>query len=142
MGGDHGGEAHDEAEREVDAARDDHEGLAGGEQERRHREDGDGLDVEGIEDERTAEGCARPDLEPDDQCGEKEPGAQVGDALDERLGDFGVVGLGSGVAPAGSGIGCVRHRAIPSATKPSRAFARKLDGDGVEAPPGEAGGSR
>ena len=105
VGRDDGGEAHDEAYREVDAAGDDDEGLAGREQQRRHREDRDRLEVEGVKDEGAAELGARPGLEPDDQRGEKQPGPQVGDALDERPGVLRVVGLRLDVPSAGAGVG-------------------------------------
>ena len=47
---------------------------------------------------------ARPDLEPEDQRGEEQPGAQIGDALDQRLCPLGMVGLRADVVAAGSGM--------------------------------------
>ena len=87
MGRDHGGEPHDEADRQIDAARNDDEGLPGRQQQRRHRKDGDRLQVEWIEDEGAAEAETGPGLEADDQRGEEQPGAQAGNALHPGLGN-------------------------------------------------------
>ena len=56
MGGDHRGQAHHEAEREIDAGRDDDESLAEREQQRRGREDADRLQIVDVEDEARAIG--------------------------------------------------------------------------------------
>ena len=73
-GHDHRAQAHDVADREVDAAGDDDERLAEPEQERRRREHGDALDVEPVEQERDAVGRARPALEEDHERRQEQPG--------------------------------------------------------------------
>ena len=70
---DHRAQAHDEADREVDPAQDDDEGLAETEQERRRRGHRDALDVEAVEQERDAVGGARPALEEDQQRAQEQP---------------------------------------------------------------------
>ena len=88
--GDDRGQAHDEADRQVDAAGDDDEGLAERQQQRRRREDRDRLQVVGVEDEGAAVGEPRPDLEEDQQQDEEQPGAQLGDARIRSVGRRGV----------------------------------------------------
>ena len=70
---DHGGEAHDEADREVDAAGDDDEGLAEAEQQGHRRRDGDALQVVAVEQEGDAVGRPRPGLEEDQEQEQEQP---------------------------------------------------------------------
>ena len=88
MGRDHRGQAHHEAEREIDAGRDDDEGLAEREQQRRGREDADRLQIVDVENEARAIGDPRPDLEEHDQDDEEQPSAQLRDP--HQQGDAGV----------------------------------------------------
>ena len=123
VGRNHGGEPHDEAQRQIDAARDDHEGLPGGQEQRGHREDGDGLDVEGVEQEGAAEIDTRPDLKEDDEGGQKQPGPAIGDTPDQGLAAIGMIGLwrnGGGGAGRRLGLGDahrlpIRHRGAKGA---------------------------
>ena len=72
----------------------------GRQQQRHHREDGDALQVEGVEEEGAAEGDAAPRSRRRRSARQEQPGAQVGDALDDGLGAVGVVGLRLGVRVA------------------------------------------
>ena len=65
MGGDHRGQAHDEAERQIDAGGNDHEGLAERQQQRRRGEDRDRLQIVDVENKARAIGHSRPGLEED-----------------------------------------------------------------------------
>ena len=68
MRGDDGGQAHDEADRQVDAAGDDDEGLAERQQQRRHGEDARSTaGCSGLSMKRDAVGEPRPGLEEDEQ---------------------------------------------------------------------------
>ncbi len=79
MGRDDRRQPHDEADRKVDAARDDDEGLAERQQQGRDREDRDRLRIVAREHEARAVAHARPGLEDDQQQHEEEPRPHAGE---------------------------------------------------------------
>jgi hypothetical protein len=78
LGRDDGGETHGEADRQIDAARDNDQRLAEAEQHGCDGKDRDGADIEGAEEEGAAIGDLRPDLKDDQQQNEKDPGPRGG----------------------------------------------------------------
>ncbi len=111
---DHAGEAHDEADREVDAAGDDDEGLAQAQQQGHRRRDGDALQIVAVEQERGAVGRPRPGLEEDQQQEQEQPRPGDGEEREggmpplQRSGGHGLGGRqGSGRSVA---VDELRHR--------------------------------
>ena len=125
MGRDHRGQAHHEAERQIDAGGDDDESLAEREQQRRGREDADRLQIVDVEDEARAIGEPRPDLEEHDQDDEEQPRPQLRDPHQQGApalpwGGFGVIGF--------SDRGKVRHAEPAAFAKGGRPDRSQIGG--------------
>ena len=103
---DHAGEAHDEADREVDAAGDDDEGLAEAEEQRHRRRDGDALQVVAVEQERDAVGRPGPGLEEDQEQEQEQPRPGDGEEREGRVAPL-RRGGGRGRRSGGQGAGAI-----------------------------------